>query len=251
MDRITFSSKVQGVGVGGVNYSYFFWDGESYFRKACYGQINEDNYGEGLGIDSLIVFHPMCEFFTKELYDFFMSKEMFGDCFLDTKLENGLTYGWEVNLKQSYQKILGGLIALRRCFTIGQSGEIYTNFRNVGASVKEAVVLNNFLRVALGQIYSYSYANDHQIFGDSLDISSWLEDPTPECETHPALGYGYLVEPVWDLWGFGNGLHFTEEEWSSVGKKVVDSGWNSKTIQPKAIDKNFKMLLSYFQERYK
>lgn len=182
--------------------SYFIWDGDEKSEVECYGEIEDkgNDYSDGNYANELIVFHPSKRHFDRDLYDFIMQPEVFGEVFVYTDLDKGMKCGWEVDTSLPYQKVLAGMIALRFCFNAGSSNNTYSVFKRHGASTLEAFILTHFFRETHGTIRLIGGFGDHTVFSPRVDISSVLKTPkTLEVLGRPTSESTILEGRTWNM----------------------------------------------------
>lgn len=264
MGRIAFAREVQEEASLPLR-SYYIADGEQEFCGVCYGDIHNscnpldrDGYenmgfcGEE-GVNELIVFHPMQKDFNKELYDWVMSDHIFGKCFLDKDLDNGLLQGWEVDTNQPYDYLLGAMITLRYVFNAGINCPHYGSFRGLGASIEEALLISVCLtRSDEGlSLSTKAWFSDHEIFPDYLDKKNFLAGNGPVApNAPPTKEQAYFEHSFWGVWPKETGhspptLGLVKSCMSESLESVTKgSGWGRVTTYPNTKEQQMKLLIA-------
>tara|TARA_R110000851_G_scaffold115675_4_gene241617 strand:- start:3718 stop:4521 length:804 start_codon:yes stop_codon:yes gene_type:complete len=260
MGRIEFAKDVQKEGVSSLR-SYYIADGEQAFCEVCYGDIHnthnpldsDEDENDGFcgdeGVNELIVFHPMQKHFNKELYDWVMSDNIFGKCFLDKDLDNGLLQGWEVDTNQPYDYLLGAMITLRYVFNAGLNCAHYGSFRDLGASIEEALLISACFTNLSEALSIKAWFSDHEIFPDNLDKKVFLAGNGPVApNAPPTKEQAYFKHSFWGVWLKENGSstlglvkNCLSESLESVTK---GSGWGQFTACPNTKEQQMKLLIA-------
>jgi len=180
--------------------------------RVCYGTISDmeagedyededgnECYGEdSAGLSELLVAIPASTC-NHQYASFVMS--LFPGAYVNS-LEDGLRYGFEMNLDMPYPYLLGAMIAMRRA-SQPENTKLWEAFLETGASEREAFFLCDFFFLYNGSKLSgyASYKPDHGVFASDTDFADFVSGVMPTTtEAVPAKESGYLSEPVWDMW---------------------------------------------------
>ena len=182
------------------------------YDRVCYGDISDmeageeyededgnDCYGEdSTGLSELFVAIPASTC-NHQYASFVMS--LFPGAYVNS-LEDGLRYGFEMNLDMPYPYLLGAMIAMRRA-SQPENIKLWGAFLEAGASEREAFFLCDFFFVYNGDKMSgwTRYKPDHGVFASDADFADFVSGVMPTTtEAVPAKESGYLSETVWDMW---------------------------------------------------
>lgn len=166
--------------------SFYGVDGDkAYYQKeyACYSTIT---YNDQARFDSFWVFHnklvekdlPNL----KEYINFILNSELFGDAFLTKNYENGMKFGFKVNVNQPFSYINSALMYLRwpfECHSV--SYHSYKKFSwgyfiKLGFSPLESLRLSRDFMYEDGAIKNNTYNDNHLPFRKNTSLISYKKE---------------------------------------------------------------------------